>query len=167
MIPFNPPSPLPAGIYDVEFGSSAWKGVVVREGETTVLEPGGLTLNHASLQGHDVVAVETGTVQGKIGATNSHIVLIPGTYAVKFGPLAWTVDIVSGNTTTLNPGTITVKGADIRGHRILDAAGTFIGEVSATGSTLPLPPGSYAIELDGNSIPFTIEAGQAFTLERK
>lgn len=157
---------LPAGTYDVGFGPSFWKGVVVREGETTVLEPGGLTLHHASLAGHDVVSLETGIVQGKVGATKSHIVLVPGAYAVKFGPLSWTTTVAAGATTTLDPGLMTVKGADIRGHRILDATGNFVGNVSATSSSLPLPPGDYRIEMDGKVVPFTLAAGQTVTLER-
>jgi|GEM_PF-2547330 len=159
--------PLPAGTYDVGFGATFWKGVTVREGETTVLVPGGLTLNHASLEGHDVVAAAGGAVQGRLSATNSHLVLVPGTYAVKFGPLSWTAEVAAGETAILDPGIIEVAGADIRGHLIFDSAGKLVGDVSATRSSLPLPPGEYTIELDGKNVPFALEAGKTVRLERR
>jgi len=162
----QPTIPLPPGTYDVGFGTTFLKGVIIKKDETTVLEPGGLTVNHASLSGHEVVAVATGLVQGKVSAVGAHIVLLPGTYAVKFGPLSWTVEVVAGQTTLLEPGIIKVAGADIRGHRIYDAAGTFVGDVSATGNSMPLPPGDYSIELDGRAVSFTLEAGKTVTFER-
>lgn len=158
--------PLPAGTYDVGFGAMFWKGVEVKAGETTVLEPGGLTLNHALLDGHEVIASDTGLVQGTVSAAKSHIVLIPGKYAVKFGPLSWTVDIAAGKTTTLDPGIIEVARADIQGHKIYDASGAIVGDVSATRNSLPLPPGAYAIDLDGKRVPFTLEVGKVVKLER-
>jgi len=158
--------PLPAGIYDIGFGATFLKGVEVKAGETTVLDPGGLTLNHAMLDGHDVVAAGTGRVQGTVGATNSHIVLLPGTYAVKFGPLSWTVEIAAGKTTTIDPGIIEVAKADIQGHKIYDSTGAIVGNVGATRNSLPLPPGAYTIDLDGQRIPFTLEAGKVVKLER-
>ena len=33
---------LPAGIYEVKFGPGSWKGIEVRAGETTTIEPGEL-----------------------------------------------------------------------------------------------------------------------------
>jgi len=158
--------PLPAGIYDVGFGATFLKGVEVKDGETTVLDPGGLTLNHATLDGHDVVAAGTGLVHGKVSATNSHLVLLPGSYAVKFGPLSWAVEITAGKTTTLDPGIIEVAKADIQAHKIYDPAGAIVGDVGATRNSLPLPPGSYTIDLDGQRIPVTLEAGKVVKLER-
>jgi hypothetical protein len=158
--------PLPAGIYDVGFGATFLKGVEVKAGETTVLDPGGLTLNHATLDGHDVVAAGTGRVQGTVSATNSHIVLLPGIYAVKFGPLSWTVEIAAGKTTLVDPGIIEVAGADIQGHKIYDASGVVVGDVGSTRNSLPLPPGTYSIDLDGQRISFTLETGKVVKLER-
>ena len=49
---------LPAGIYEVKFGPASWKGIEVRAGETTTIEPGVLQLspNYAAA----VVDSETG-----------------------------------------------------------------------------------------------------------
>jgi len=158
---------LPAGTYDVGFGATDLKGVTVKEGEKMVLEPGAITVNHASLKGHDVVASGTGVVQGRVSAIDSHLVLLPGAYDVKFGPLSWPVEVKAGETTVLDPGLIEVRRADINGHKIHDLTGALIGEVSATGSVMPLPPGDYTIELDGKTVSFTIKAGEKVTLERK
>jgi len=159
--------PLPAGTYDLGFGATIWKGVEVKAGKTTVLEPGGLTLNHAMLNGHDVVSVGPGLVQGTVSATKSHIVLIPGKYAVKFGPLSWTVDVLAGKTTTLDPGIIEIVRADIQGHKIYDPAGAVVGDVNSTRNSLPLPPGDYAVDLDGKRVPFTLHGGKTVKLELK
>jgi hypothetical protein len=70
-------------------------------------------------------------------------------------------------TTTLRPGTVSVKGADINGHKIVTAAGIPAGEVSATMDTTPLPPGDYVIEIDGRKIPFKVAEGQDLVLQRK
>jgi hypothetical protein len=158
---------LPAGTYDVGFGATFWKGVVVKKGETTVLEPGAIALNHASLSGHDVIAADTGIVQGRVSSIASHIVLVPGAYEVKFGPLSWPVEVKAGETTVIEPGIVEVEWADISGHKIYDLSGALIGEVSATGSSMPLPPGEYSIDLDGASERFSITAGRTTLIHRK
>lgn len=158
---------LPAGIYDVTIGKSVWKGVEVKAKETTVLEPGVLVVQHASLSGHDIAEAETGIVQGNVSALNNNITLFPGKYNVMFGKLTWPAEVEAGKTTTVNPGTIEVVHAHYMGHKIFDKAGEVVGEVSHTTSSIPLPPGEYAIEIGGERISFTLKEGQAVKFENK
>jgi len=158
---------LPAGIYDVTFGASVWKNVEVKAGETIALAAGSLVLKHAALAGHDVVEAATGAVQGRVSATTSNITLIPGKYEVRFGPLSWLVEIRGEETTTLDPGVVTVERAGVQGHRITDAAGKVVGEVSNIMSTIPLPPGEYVIEIGAEKIPFALKEGERRVFENK
>lgn len=158
---------LPAGIYDLTFGKAVWKNVEVKAKETTVLAPGALVVNHAALGGHDVVEVENSVVHGKVSTLNNNITLIPGKYAVMFGKLAWPVEIKSGETTTLDPGTVEVVRAHYLGHKIYDKTGTVVGEVSNIMSSIPLPPGEYVIEIGGKKISFALKEGEDQKFEDK
>jgi hypothetical protein len=157
---------VPAGTYNVMFGKAAVKGVVVKAGETTVLAPGGLSMKRASYRGHDVVAADTGVVQGMLSSMDSTMTLAPGRYNVMFGPLAWPVEVEADKTTELDPGVLELVGAGVQGHKIYSASGDVVGEVSNTGSSIPLPPGGYTIDLDGQKVPFTIELGKPTVLKR-
>jgi hypothetical protein len=67
---------LPAGIYEVKFGPSSWKGIEVRSGETTLIEPGVLWVTpNASAK---VVDSETGELFGRFDAVTAQITLMPG-----------------------------------------------------------------------------------------
>jgi len=158
---------VPAGLYDVTFGPAVWKDVEVKAGETTTLAAGSLVVKHAALAGHDIVEAGTGAVQGQVSATTSNITLIPGRYEVRFGPLAWPLEIRAGETTILEPGVVSVDRAQIQGHKIFDAAGRAVGEVSGTMSSIPLPPGDYVLELGAARIPFTLKEGERRVFENK
>jgi hypothetical protein len=158
---------LPAGMYSVTFGKAIWKGVEVRAKETTVLEPGALVVNHASLSGHDVIQAETDIIQGTVSVLNNNITLIPGKYIVKFGKLAWPVEIKAGLTTTINPGTVEVVRAHFQGHKIYSKAGEVVGEVSNIQSLIPLPPGEYEIEIGGKKLSFALKEGENLKFENK
>jgi hypothetical protein len=158
---------LDAGLYDVDFGRSVWTNVQVTAGQTTRLSPGAITLVGASLQGHEVADEATGTAQGSISSLKNSITLIPGKYLVKFGPLDWPVEVAAGRTTTITAGVVEVDGADIQGHSVRTVDGTAVGEVSATQSSLPLPPGEYIIVIDGQDYPFTLKEGERRTFSRK
>ncbi len=159
--------PLPPGTYDVVFGKSLWKGVVVAEDKTTTLVPGWLSVSGASLEGHEIVEEAAGTVQGVVSASQDSIGLIPGRYVVMFGRLPWPVEVRAGETLVLRPGTVEVPYADISGHRIYDRSGAVVGEVSATRSSVPLPPGEYEIELGGARVPFSLREGETRRFERE
>jgi hypothetical protein len=78
---------LPAGIYEVQFGPGRWKGVEVRSGETTTIDPGVLRLEHRIGQ-VIVVDSETGERFGDMDAANSEVVLMPGLYDLRYGKQA-------------------------------------------------------------------------------
>lgn len=156
---------LPAGIYNVTVGAAVWKSVQVKTGEKTILRPGWVTMKNPSLSGHDIVNQETWQVHGRVSSTKSSVALMPGRYNVLFGDLFWPVIVNAGEETILNPGTITVKGADYRGHTINTPDGRFAARVSNTGNWAPLIPGEYVIELDGKNVPFTVGEGEDVVFE--
>ena len=159
--------PLPSGLYNVAFGKALWKSVEVKAGETTVLEPGWISMVKASLNGHDIVDPETGAVHGTVSSLDSTATLIPGRYLVMFGSMSWEVEVKGGRESKLNPGTVTVKRADYRGHKIFNAAGDVVGSVSNIMSSMPLPPGEYAIEIGGRRIPFSLKEGEDIEFDNK
>ena len=159
---------LPAGIYNVTFAKAVWKSVEVRNGETTVLEPGVLEINHGSLSGNEIVDSETGVVHGEISSIKRNITLMPGLYDIKFGDAVWpVVRVNSGKVTTLNDGILRVTGASISGNRIATADGKVIGDVSSIQTWLALPPGNYTIEVGNQKRPFRIAEGQELTMDLK
>ena len=153
---------VPSGIYTVRIGhAGAWRGVEVKAGRTTVLTPGHLHVARAMLRGHDVVDPETGDVFGTVSSTKDTIAILPGTYDVMFGKVAWSgVRIDAGQHSTLNPGGLDLHGASIDGHRVATADGREAGSVSATGSMIALPPGSYTVAVGAKKVPFTVAEGQ-------
>jgi len=158
---------LPYGIYQVTVGQSVWKSVEVKSGEKTVLTPGKLEVEHASLSGHNVVDVETGTVHGSVSNLKSVIALMPGEYQVMFGKLSWPVTIKAGEKTVLKPGRVQVVRASYKGHRIHTKSGEVAGEVSNIADTIPLPPGDYTVDVGGKAIPFTLREGERLKFEEK
>lgn len=158
---------LPEGLYHVSFGGLIWKNVHVKAGETTLLQPGILSINHASYRGHPVLDIETGKEIGLITNLAASMTLIPGSYRVMFGGAHWDLDIMMGQKLILNPGVVNVEGASYRGHAIHLSDGTEVGSVSNTGSSMPLPPGEYTIFVNGETTPFTLEEGQQLTFTEK
>lgn len=159
--------PLPAGTYDVVFGKSLWKGVVIVEGRTTSLQPGWLSVAHAALEGHEVIDEATETVQGALSQLKDTIALVPGRYLVMFGRLPWPVEVRSGEILALKPGIVEVPFADPSGNRIFDRSGNAVGEVSSVRSSIPLPPGEYEIEIGGTRISFSLGEGETQRFERE
>jgi len=157
---------LPSGIYNVSVGAAVWKSVEVVKGETTVLEPAWLTVKNASLQGQSVTDIETGMEHGSPSSLKNTVTLMPGEYDVWFGPLAWRIRLDAGQELVLSPGTVQVKGADYRGHEIRAEKGVKVGSVSNTSNWLPLPPGTYTIEIDGQRKVFLLAQGQDLVFER-
>lgn len=151
---------LPAGIYNLEVGKSVWKSVEVKDGETTVLRPGRVTVDPAALRGHSIVHAETGVEHALVSALNKSAALMPGTYQVLFGPLEWQFTLDAGEQLTLRPGTVQVRHASYRGHAVRNAAGMEVGQVSNTGNWIPLPPGEYSVDLlNGTVREFTLKEG--------
>ena len=140
---------LPAGIYNVTVGQAVWKSVEVKAGEKTVLAPGFIKVEHATVQGHPVVDPETGAVQGEVSNTKNNMALMPGEYEVYFGKLGWPVKIKAGETLVLKPGTVQVVKASVQGNKIRNKKGEVVGGVSNTMNWIPLPPGDYTVEAAG------------------
>ncbi len=163
----HPVIPIAPGAYDVVFGKNLWKGVVVVEGRTTSLQPGWLSVAHASLEGHEVVDEATGAVQGVLSSVRDTVALVPGRYVVMFGRLPWPVEVRSGETLTLRPGIVEVPYADASGDRIYDRSGNAVGEVNSVRSSIPLPPGEYEIELEGTRVPFSLGEGETRRFEKE
>jgi uncharacterized protein YerC len=159
---------LPAGIYNVTFGKSVWKSVEVKNGETTILEPGVLEINHGSLAGNQVVDSETGLVHGEISSIKRSITLMPGLYDVTFGKAVWpVVRVNSGKITTLNAGILRVTDASFSGNRVRTADGKEVGDLSSIQTWISLPPGSYSIEVGKGKKSFTIAESQELTMDVK
>lgn len=157
---------LQAGLYHVTVGKAVWKSVEVKAGETTVLIPGYLKMDHASIRGHAIVDRETGQEHGSVSSLQGYAALMPGEYDVMFGKLAWPVAIKAGETMHLRPGTVEVSHAHYRGHKISTAGGDIVGSVSNTLNWMPLPPGSYTIEIDGKKHSFTLKEGEERVFQR-
>ncbi|MCG2721836.1 MAG: VWA domain-containing protein [Thermodesulfovibrionales bacterium] len=157
---------LQAGIYNVTVGKAVWKSVEVKAGETTVLIPGYLKIEHASLKGHKILDRETGQEHGSVSSLKGRAALMPGEYDVMFGKLAWPVTIKAGETTLLKPGTVEVEHAHYRGHAIRTPGGEVVASVSNTMNWAPLPPGTYTIEIDGKKLSFSLKEGEDKKFQR-
>ncbi len=157
---------LPAGFYDVALPGGAWRGIEVKAGETTVVEPGRLTVKGASLAGNAVRDSETGEEVAKVSSMGEGTAILPGTYDVMFGEVVWPgIRVDAGKSVTLNAGRFVLKRASINGHNVRTPDGRLAGNVSAVGNLIPLPPGSYTVQLGGKAVPFTVAEGQKVEME--
>ncbi|NCC24141.1 MAG: VWA domain-containing protein [Deltaproteobacteria bacterium] len=151
---------LPAGIYSATFGKNVWSSIEVVSGETTILRPAHLGVTNSIVNGHKVIDPETGEVHASISSSTSKVAILPGRYHVLFGEAVWPVDLEEGETLILNPGVIQASGLDIRGYKILDLQGKKVGDISATRSYMPLPPGDYLLDIRSKKIPFTLKENE-------
>ena len=157
---------LPAGIYSVSVGSSAFKGVEVKPGETTTLTPARIEVTTPTVAGHDILDPETGEVVARVSATASSAVVLPGRYEVAFGEALWPVAVDSGQTLVLSPGVVVLVNAGPRFTYVFDTAGNKVGRLSNTQKWLPLPPGNYEIDLGERRERFSLGEGQRLELTR-
>jgi hypothetical protein len=159
--PLWPVVELPAGIYDVTFGNGLWRGVEVRPGSTTVLEPGVLEIKNADFQGHKVLDPETEEVVAELLTSKNRIALLPSRFSVTFGNLIWPdVEIKPGKTTTLNPGVLSVVTAVIAQYDVIGPEGQLAGKVGTGANRLALPAGDYMLRLPDRAIPIALKDGQ-------
>jgi hypothetical protein len=153
---------LPAGIYEVKFGPGSWKGIEVRSGETTTIEPGVLkVVPNASAA---VVDSETGEKHGSFDAVSSSVTLMPGVYDLQFQKTAWRfIKVDGGKTVTLKPVQVILgRGLKWEKARVTTGDGTEIFRFDAVTSRVALPPGDYTVEIDGNKFPFPAADGEVF-----
>jgi len=156
---------LPAGIYEVEFGPASWKGIEVRPGETTTIEPGVLRVTpNASAR---VVDSETGVEFGRFDAVTPALTLMPGVYDLHFGKVEWRyVKVDGGATTTLRPARITLaRDLEWEKARVVTQDGTVVARFDAVTHEAVLPPGDYIVEVDDNKVPFPAAEGDVLELK--
>jgi hypothetical protein len=152
---------LPAGLYNVTFGPTVWKSVEVKAGETTVLDPGVLEVQNASPSGHKVLDWETGVEVGQISSFQHRLTVLPSTFTVTFGAAEWkNIEVKAGERRTINPAVIVVNGASGAGHNVYAEDGARIGNVSSFGHIMPVPPGKYTIDIEGQKVPLDLAEGQ-------
>lgn len=157
--------PLPAGIYEVKFGASSWKGIEVRAGETTTIEPGTLRVKGlAQLSSAKVTDSETGAEHGDLNQNNTDAVLMPGLYDVAItddGVTKWSfVKIDSGKTHVLE--SVVVKSDRSLGYqdkvRVL-MGGKEVASLNFAKHAVSLAPGDYVIDVNGKKTSFSAPKG--------
>jgi hypothetical protein len=151
---------LPPGIYEVKFGPGSWKGIEVRSGETTLIEPGTVTLEPSA--GAKVIDSETGEEFGAVDRVNTSLTLLPGVYDLRFAKTAWRhIKIDGGIVTTLHPAVIRLAdGIEWKERaRVVTAGGEEAFLFDAVTKEAVLPPGDYVIEIDANRLPFAATEG--------
>jgi hypothetical protein len=161
---------LPAGIYEVKFGPASWKGIEVRPGETTTIEPGILKVqvSVASVHVHAaVVDSETGVSHGRFDNVSTSVTVMPGVYDLRFAKSVWPfIKIDGGKTITLRPAAVILApGLKWKVARITTQDGTEVFRFDAVTSRAALPPGDYIVEVDGNKSPFPATEGEVFEVK--
>jgi hypothetical protein len=157
---------VPPGIYNVSFANGLWRGVEVKPGETTVLEVGLLRIEGGAsdLNGYVILDPETEEVlvPRKMIST---IPLMPGRFNLLAGQFGWpSIEINAGQTTVLNPARIAVTGANAGEYRVTTSDGQEAGQVSRL-FQLPLPAGSYVINIEGQLLKIDLVDGQTHSID--
>jgi hypothetical protein len=161
---------LPPGIYAVKFGPASWKGIEVRPGETTTIDPGVLKVDvsAANVRVHaTVVDSETGERHGSFDNVSTSVTLIPGVYDLQFWKSHWRfVKVDGGRTVTLRPAAVILApGLKWEAARVTTLDGTEVFRFDAVDWRTALPPGEYIVEVDGNKIPFLATEGEVLEVK--
>jgi hypothetical protein len=156
---------LPAGIYEVKFGPASWKGIEVRPGETTTIEPG--VLRVAPNAGATVADSETGEKHGRFDAVTPALTLMPGVYDLFFGKTEWRfVKVDGGKTTELKLVQIKLdRNLQWQKARVTTQDGKEVFRFDAVTHQAVLPPGEYIVEVDDNKIPFPASEGEVLDVK--
>jgi len=147
---------IPPGTYDITFDKAMWKGIEVKAGEKTQLEPGQLVINNN--QYHGILDAETGEKVMTYGSSTKRLAIPPGTYDVEFGKVKWNVSISEGQTSILNPGGISVTPRG--GYDIMDTEGNKVIWLGSSDKRVMLPPGDYSIDIEGQLVPVKLTEGK-------
>ena len=161
---------LPAGIYEVKFGPASWKGIEVRSGETTTIDPGILKVEVANPSVHvnaSVVDSETGETHGGFTPVSTSVTLMPGVYDLRFAKTDWRfIKVDGGKTTTLRPAAVILnENLKWKQARVTTTDGTEVADFNAVRWRTALPPGDYIVEVDGNKIPFLATEGEVLEIK--
>ncbi len=157
---------VPPGIYNVQFLNGVWRGVEVKPGETTVIVVGLLRIEGGAsdLEGYNVIEPETEEllIRGRMIST---IPLMPGRFDVRAGPVGWQgIEINAGQTTVINPARFAVTGDKAGEYRVTTSDGRDAGRVTRL-FRLPLPAGSYVVDVEGQTIKVDLVEGQTHTIK--
>jgi hypothetical protein len=155
---------LPAGIYEVKFGAGSWKGIEVRPGETTTIDPGVIKLDPPA--GVTIVDSETGEKHGSVDRMSNSATLMPGVYDLKFAKTTWRfVKVDGGKTVLLRPAQIKIDRAVKWKKARVTLAGAEVFRFDAVSWSTILPPGDYVVEVDDNKIPFAAAEGEVLDIK--
>jgi hypothetical protein len=158
---------LPAGVYTVSIGMQDWKSVMVAGGRTTVLEPGRLQVLNSTNKGHTVVEWESRRVVGTVSADSPELTLLPGDYEVMFGRAGWRVKVPGVKQTVLKPGIIRVENISPKGVELRALPqNTIVGDLTRKKNWMPLPPGEYLVDIEGQAFPCTLVEDQRLVLKK-
>lgn len=155
---------LPAGIYEVKFGPGSWKGIEVRPGETTTIEPGVLKVEASVFVNAKVVDTETGEEHGDFDNVSTELTLMPGVYDLHFRNSEWRfIKVDGGITTTLKPVAV-ILNEELKWQkaRVTTADGKEVFRFDAVTRKAALPPGDYIVEVDGTKLDFPATEGDIF-----
>lgn len=158
---------LPAGFYNVRFGSQLWRSIEVKDGESTKITTSIVAMPAASYRGHEIRDWETGEVVGKLASSRNSMNLLPSSYTVSFGKLTVPFQLEAGQRLDIQAASVTFKGLPINSRTIFDSEGNEVTSVAATRSSATLPPGSYVLDLQPKKVPFEIKAGDKLKLKLK
>ncbi len=158
---------LPAGIYEVKFGPASWKGIEVRPGETTTIEPGVLKVQASVFVHAAVVDSETGEKHGSFDNVSTEVTVMPGVYDLRFSGSEWRyIKVDGGKTVTLRPvAVILAPGLKWQKARVTTKDGKQVAGFDAVTSKVALPPGDYIVEVDGKKIPFPATEGEVLEVK--
>jgi hypothetical protein len=161
---------LPAGIYEVKFGPASWKGIEVRPGETTTIDPGVLKVEVSNPAVHVNAAVvdsETGEKHGGFTPMSNSVTVMPGVYDLRFAKTEWRyIKVDGGKTVTVRPATVILaEGLQWKKARVTTQDGKEVADFNVMRTVAALPPGDYIVEVDGNKLPFPATEGEVLEVK--
>ena len=158
---------LPAGIYEVKFGPASWKGIEVRPGEITTIEPGVLEVESSVQFNANIFDSETGEKHGNFTPMKTSVTLMPGVYDMSLSKTEWRfIKVDGGKITTLRPAAVILAaGLQWKKAQVTTQDGKQVADFHAMRTQAALPPGSYIVEVDGNKFPFPATEGEVFEVK--
>lgn len=157
---------LPPGIYNVEFANGVWRSVEVKPGETTVLTLATLTIEGGQndLGGYNLLDAETGEVLQRARVFRD-VALMPSHIVLSNGQLEWPpIELKAGEITRINPARFAVTGSNAGTYDVTTSDGRPAGTVSRL-IPLPVPPGAYTVDVEGQKLNVELKEGQTHTIE--
>jgi hypothetical protein len=158
---------LPAGIYEVKFGPASWKGIEVRPGEITTIEPGVLEVVSSVQFNANIFDSETGEKHGNFTPMKTSVTLMPGVYDISLSKTEWRfIKVDGGKITMLRPAAVILAaGLKWKKAQVTTQDGKQVADFHAMRTQAALPPGDYLVEVDGNKFPFPATEGEVFEVK--